>query len=72
MPPDLIVLTASNGDNLKLAERFVLAAANQKASAELFVSRNSTCPCSRRGSRQQGRVLTWWPCTINCTKLRAG
>ena len=37
MPSDLIVLTASNGENRKLAERFVLAAANQKASAELIV-----------------------------------
>ena len=33
MASDLIVLTASNGENLKLAERFVQAAANQKASA---------------------------------------
>ena len=36
MPSDLIVLTASNGENLKLAERFVQAAAVQKASAELI------------------------------------
>ena len=36
MPPDLIVLTASNGENLKLAERFVQAAAAQNASAELI------------------------------------
>ena len=70
MPPDLIVLTASNGDNLKLAECFVLAAANQKASAELIVSRSSTCPCSRRGSRPQDWVLTWWSCTTNCTNHR--
>ena len=36
MPSDLIVLTASNGENRKLAERFVQAAANQNASAELI------------------------------------
>ena len=36
MPPDLIVLTASNGENLQLAERFVQAAAAQNASAELI------------------------------------
>ena len=36
MHPDLIVLTASNGENLKLAERFVQAAASQNASAELI------------------------------------
>lgn len=36
MPSDLIVLTASNGENLKLAERFVQAAAAQNASAELI------------------------------------
>ena len=36
MPPDLIVLTASNGENLKLAERFVQAAAAQNASAALI------------------------------------
>ena len=36
MASDLIVLTASNGENLKLAERFVQAAAKQKASAELI------------------------------------
>ena len=36
MPPDLIVLTASNGENLKLAERFVQSAAAQNASAELI------------------------------------
>ena len=36
MPSDLIVLTASNGENLKLAERFVQAAAAQKVSAELI------------------------------------
>ena len=34
MPLDLIVLTASNGENRKLAERFVQAAANQNANAE--------------------------------------
>ena len=36
MPSDLIVLTASNGENRKLAERFVQAAAAQNASAELI------------------------------------
>ena len=36
MPSDLIVLTASNGENLKLAERFVQAAAAQNANAELI------------------------------------
>ena len=36
MSSDLIVLTASNGENLKLAERFVQAAAAQNASAELI------------------------------------
>ena len=36
MPSDLIVLTASNGENLKLAERFVQAATAQNASAELI------------------------------------
>ena len=36
MPPDLIVLTASNGENLKLAERFVHAAAAQNATADLI------------------------------------
>ena len=36
MPSDLIVLTASNGGNLKLAERFVKAAAAQNATAELI------------------------------------
>ena len=36
MPPDLIVLTASNGENLKLAERFVHAAAAQNARADLI------------------------------------
>lgn len=36
MPPDLIVLTASNGENLKLAERFVHAAAAQNTNAELI------------------------------------
>ena len=58
MPSDLIVLTASNGENRKLAERFVQAAAAQNASAELIDSRSSTCPCSRRGSRPQGQALT--------------
>ena len=36
MLSDLIVLTASNGENLKLAERFVKAAAAQNATAELI------------------------------------
>ena len=36
MPPNLIVLTASNGENLKLAERFVQAAAAENATAELI------------------------------------
>ena len=36
MPPDLIVLTASNGENLKLAERFMKAAAAQNSTAELI------------------------------------
>ena len=36
MPSDLIVLTASNGENLKLAERFVQAATAQKVSAKLI------------------------------------
>ena len=36
MPSDLIVLTASNGENRKLAEHFVQAAAAQNASAELI------------------------------------
>ena len=36
MPSDLIVLTASNGENLKLGERFVQAAAAHHAKAELI------------------------------------
>ena len=36
MPSELIVLTASNGENLKLAERFVQAAAAHHAKAELI------------------------------------
>ena len=36
MPSDLIVLTASNGENLKLAERFVQAATAQNVTAELI------------------------------------
>ena len=36
MPPDLIVLTASNGENLKLAERFVHAATAQNVRADLI------------------------------------
>ena len=42
MPPDLIVLTASNGENLKLAERFVQAAAAEKATAEEFTAKTSS------------------------------
>ena len=36
MPPDLIVLAASNGENLKLAERCVHAASQRQAKAELI------------------------------------
>ena len=36
MAPDLIVLAASNGENLKLAERFVQTATALNASAELI------------------------------------
>ena len=44
MPPDLIVLTASNGENLKLAERFVHAAAARNATAELIdLTRRDEC-----------------------------
>ena len=72
MPSDLIVLTASNGENRKLAERFVQAAAAQNASAELIDLTSSTCPCSRHGSKQQGRALTLSPCTTSCTQPHAG
>ena len=33
MPPDLIVVAASNGENLKLAERCVHAASQRQAQA---------------------------------------
>ena len=36
MPPDLIVVAASNGENLKLAERCVHAASQRQAQAELI------------------------------------
>jgi chromate reductase len=36
MPPDLIVIAASNGENLKLAERCVHAASQRQAKAELI------------------------------------
>ena len=36
MPPDLIVVAASNGENLKLAKRCVNAARQRQAQAELI------------------------------------
>ena len=36
MPPDLFVIAASNGENLKLAERCIHAASQRQAQAELI------------------------------------
>ena len=66
MPSDLIVLTASNGENRKLAERFVQAAAAQNASAELIDLTQLNLPLFTP------RALTLSPCTTSCTQPHAG
>ena len=72
MPSDLIVLTASNGENLKLAERFVQAAAGQNASAQLIDLTQLDLPLFTPRVQAAGRGLTWRPCTTSCSKHRAG
>ena len=72
MSSDLIVLTASNGENRKLAERFVQAAAAQNASAELIDLTQLDLPLFTPRVQAAGRALTLSPCTTSCTEPHAG
>ena len=72
MHPDLIVLAASNGENLKLAERCVNAAHQRQAQAELIDLTSLSLPLYTPGPRPLGQEQISSACEIACTQPPAG